>query len=452
MILRDYQVVARDFLQDNPRAGLFLDMGLGKTACVLSALTPEHLPALVIAPKRVAENVWPAEHLLWRPDLCLEVAAGPQTLRIGALTSSAADVVVLGRDNCKDLLTARRRFRTIILDELSSFKGRGSWWKTLKRFTKTADAVWGLTGTPTPNGYHDLWAQLFLLDNGQRLGRTLGSFREAYFQVGRKPNGSPAILPNGVVYKWDLRPGADATIRERISDICLSMSTEGRVHLPPVTYNDIDVELPEPTKVIYRRMADQLLTEIETIYGPEVITARHAGALSNRLSQIAAGFLYPDADEQVGNFRYNRLHEEKTRAVQEVVEGTGGPVLVFYRYRAEAAELQAVFGSGARTINEPGVIDAWNRKEVPVLLAHPASAGHGLNLQHGGHTIVWTSPTWDDEHWEQGNKRLLRSGQTDPVVIHTVMGNGTVDHLVARRLDGKVDLQAAFLAHLEAPL
>lgn len=342
------------------------------------------------------------------------------------------------------------KWRTVVLDELSGFKNRGSqrWkaackllWGSWVRPNQRVPRIIGLTGTPSPNGLMDLWAQIYLLDGGARLGTTLTSFRSRFFTEGRR-------LPNtAIVTEWILRPGAEAKIHSLIDDLCLSMSTEGRIDLPPVTRNLVELELPPGVMKSYRRMKDDLVTDLSLI-GGEIHTAQNAAVLTNKLSQMSAGFLYVDEADLRGG-QYTELHREKVRALEEIVEGTGSPVLVFYRYNAEAEMIRAAFPS-AESINSPNAVKRWNAGEIPLLLAHPASAGHGLNLQHGGHTIVWTSLPWSLEEWEQANKRLARQGQKNPVVIHMLMARRTVDSVILERLTGKADVQTALLRHLEA--
>lgn len=451
--LHPYQEVARDYLRQRDRAALFLDMGLGKTAATLSALEPRHLPALVVAPKRVAENVWPTETKLWRPDLRVAVAAGGPAGRAKAIASNA-DIVALGRDNlAAELRHVRERgFRTVILDELSSFKNRAAKrWKAANLLINrdphsTVAHVWGLTGTPSPNGLLDLWGQIALLDNGERLGKNITTYRSRYFFPGRQ-------LPSGVIIEWNLREGAEAKIHAKLEDIALSMETDGRIELPAVTENRVDVELPPAARRIYKSLKDNMLVDLRDLLGGEVHTAKNAAILSSKLSQVSAGFLYPDTDEfGVKPDGYQTIHDEKLTALSGIVEeAQGSPILVFYRFQAERDMLRKRFKQ-ARTIDEPGVIDEWNAGKVPLLLAHPASAGHGLNLQYGGHTVVWTSLDWDLELWEQGNKRVARQGQTHPVVIHLLMGRNTVDHIIRASLDDKAFTQNALLRHLESPL
>lgn len=442
MRLHPYQEVAVQHLHRHPRAGLFLDMGLGKTAITLRALTPDHLPALVVAPKRVAENVWHVEAAKWRPDLRVALAVGRPDQRAKALDDPRADVIVIGRDNLADVGT--RRFQTFILDELSGFKSRGSKrWRAAKRISASSDYVWGLTGTPSPNGLMDLWAQMYILDGGERLGTTLTGFRNRYFSPGYQ-------LPNGVIASWDLRPESESAIHRKIDDICISMTSDGLIDLPPVTHNSVEVPMTPQTRALYRKMKDDLVVDLE-ILGGEVHTVATAAILSSKLSQISAGFMYVD-DADIRGQLYDVIHHDKVRAVQEIVDGTGSPVLVFYRFKAEEEMLTEALKDLVHKIDEPDAIERWNAGQIPVLLAHPSSAGHGLNLQHGGHTVVWTSLPWSLEEWEQGNKRVARQGQTDPVIIHTLVTPRTVDGAIRKRLDGKASVQEALMEHLESPL
>lgn len=456
MKLHDYQEVARDHLQSNGRAGLFLDMGLGKTASALSALTPDHLPALVVAPKRVAESVWPEEVEKWRPDLTIAVAAGSPAQRAAAL-ASGADVVAIGRENIKDVPTLHC-FRTVVMDESSSFKNAATQrWKQMVRILWRGLSLvairrlegrpagvpyrWALTGTPNPNGLLDLWPQLFLLDGGARLGATITGFRSRYFYPGKQ-------LRTGVVTEWIPKPGAEDRIHELISDICLSMTTDGRIALPPVTVNYLNVELPAHVAKLYRTMERDLVADFGLL--GEVHTAVNAAVLTNKLQQMTAGFMFHDDPEATGRGTYDRVHDVKVDAVAEIVEAAmGSPVLVFYRFRPELEALRKRFPD-ARLATERGVLEDWNRGEVGVMLAHPASAGHGLNLQHGGHTVVWTTPTWSLEEDMQANKRLARQGQKHPVVIHYLLARATVDRAVVSALHDKRSAHDALMSYLES--
>jgi len=445
--LHDYQKQAVQFLRERKKAGLFLDMGLGKTCISLTALSEDSLPALVVGPKRVVENVWETEAALWRPDLRVVVAKGAPKTREAAL-ASGADIVVIGRDNLADAVPHAGRFRTLIMDELSGWKTRASLrWKAAKKITAspTVTHVWGLTGTPSPNGLLDLWAQMFLLDGGLRLGTSIGGYRNRYFV----PSGQ---LANGVVTGWDLRPGADKRIHTLLEDLCLSMDTEGKVALPLVTYNTIHVPLPAQARKVYKDMKNGLVADLDLL-GGEIHSAMNAAVLSSKLSQICAGFMYVD-DADIRDRAYDVIHKEKANVVAEIVEGTGSQVLVAYRFQAELDLLKQALGSRAHTLDEPNVIAKWNSNtgQVPVLLAHPASAGHGLNLQHGGHTMVWATVPWSLEEYMQMNKRLARQGQQHPVVIHHLVAPHTVDEAIQQRLAEKKTVQQALLDHLGSPL
>ena len=441
--LHDYQKVAVEHLQRNPRAGLFLDMGLGKTAATLRSLRPEDLPVLVVAPKRVATDVWPLETQVWRPDLTLSRATEGPAQRQQALRADT-DIVVIGRDVIADAVPLAKRFKTFVLDELSSFKsntaGRS---RAALKIANVTPKVVGLTGTPSPNGLLDLWHQMKILDGGARLGKNKGGYQSRYFTPGWQ-------LPNGVVTSWDIRPGADKRIHALIDDICLSMSSDGRIELPPLTLNKVSVPLVGPAKTLYKEFQKTLVADMEVL-GGEVHTAGSAAILSSKLSQVTAGFMYVD-DADLRDGQYDVVHRAKIDALIEILDGTGNPVLVFYRYKAEKEMIMAALKGRAHTIDEKDSIVRWNRGELPVLLAHPASAGHGLNLQHGGSTIVWTSLTWSLEEWEQGNKRLHRQGQKDPVIIHTLVSPGTVDEAIVARLTEKKTVQQALMDHLESPL
>lgn len=441
--LHSYQEIAVEFLRDRGRAALFLEMGLGKTAICLSALEPRHLPALVVAPKRVAEFVWPTERDLWRPDLSVALAAGRPERRMAALTSGA-DIVVIGRDNLADVEKSGAEFQTFIFDELSGAKNpRTRRFKAARKIADRAPYFWGLTGTPEPNGLLDLWSQAYLIDRGERLGKAFTHYRDRYFTPGRQ-------LSTGVITEWIPRPGVDQRIHALLGDICLSMSGEGRLDLPPVTVNTVEVPMSRATKKIHDDLKRDLVANLDLLGGREHYAA-NAAVLSSKLSQLSAGFLYHESDGGPSQ-GYDVVHTEKVSAVEEIVEGTGSPVLVFYRYRAEKEMLLKALGKRAHTIDEPGIVDRWNRGKVPVLLAHPASAGHGLNLQHGGHTIVWTSLPWSLEEKQQADKRLARQGQKHPVVIHEIITPKSIDPMIRAALGNKDAAQAALLDYLESPV
>lgn len=437
MRLHAYQEAAVQHLREHDRSALWLDMGLGKTATVLSALEERHLPALVTAPARVVRDVWPQEAATWRPDLRVVPVVGTPAQRARAW-AAPADIYCVSHQLLGEA-DRRHTWHTLIIDEASGFKNRQSRrWKHARLLSRRPGCghVWEMTGTPSPNGLLDLWSQIYLLDQGQRLGSTLTQYRERYFV----PTGQ---LRSGVITGWAPRLGAPERIHALLEDIVLSMSAGGRLDLPPISYNTIGVDLPAGVRRIYRQMATSLVADLSLV-GGVVHTAASAAVASNRLSQISAGVLY---DDQGGG--YDILHRAKINALEELCMYASSPVLVFYRYRAERELIEAALPDAVH-IDQPGSVAAWNRGEIPVLLAHPASAGHGLNLQRGGHTIVWTSLPWSLEQWQQANKRLLRQGQEHPVVVHVLEGRGTIDSQIRRVLDKKADVQSALLQHLES--
>lgn len=441
--LHPYQRRAVAHLWRWPRSCLFLEMGLGKTATVLQALTPEHGPVLVVAPKRVAETTWPTEAATWRPDLTVEVAAGTAANRRRVLSESTADVVTVGRDNVADI--PAKRFRTVVLDELSSFKNRSTArWRATMKVCKTAAYVWGLTGTPSPNGYLDLWAQMALIDRGVRLGKSLGSYRSRYFTASD-------YIAGGKPVGWEPKPGAQKWIDRQLSDVCVSMRAEDYLDLPPVIHNTVTVPVPSAkVQRAYDSMRRELVAQVDDSTD---VTAMSAAVASGKLSQITSGFLYLDDEPGVpaaakGARRADELHRAKMDAVRELVEQvTEGGVLIFYRFLWERDQLAKMLPE-AEDVKTPGVIERWNAGQIPVMLAHPASAGHGLNLQAGGHTIIWTSPTWSLEGYLQANARLARQGQTRPVIIHHVIMAGTVDEQVRAVIEGKRSTQDALMIAL----
>lgn len=446
--LHAYQVRAIEHLHSGGQ-GLFLDMGLGKTAVVLQALTQDHLPCLVFAPQRVADEVWEVERDLWRPDLSMQVfksAIGPTReypnaveRRQAMLRAATADVVVVPRDLASDFGKRKHRYRTVVLDELSGYKTKGTdRWRTTRYVSTQVRDVWGLTGTPVPNGYMDLWAQVFLLDKGRRLGTTLGAYRDRYFNPLRTHR------QTGQVIKWGLKVGAEDAINALLEDLCLSMKKEDYLDLPDLVFNEVKVSMPARARRAYDDLEDTLVADLR-ILGGSVHTAANAAVLTSKMRQVTAGFLYEDGDTS----RLDRLHDEKTRALQEIVDGTGSPVIAFYQFdEGEKRNILARI-EGARSIDSPNAVRDWNDGKIPVLVAHPASAGHGLNLQRGGHTQVWTSLPWPQDEWQQGVSRSHRQGQEHPVVVHVLIVPGTIDRVMYTSLKNKGNVQDALMDYLK---
>lgn len=402
---------------------LMLDMGLGKTAVALQALTDEHLPALVAAPKRVAELAWPAEAAKWRPDLTVAVAVGRPQQRLAALDSDA-DIVALGIDNLGDARVGR--WRTLVFDESSLLKSAATKrWKLAKGLAPHSENVWLLSGTPAPNGLLDLWSQIYLLDQGERLGSRITIYRDRYF----RPSG---WIAGGKVVRYEPLDGAQAAITAAISDIVISMRAGDWLDLPPETHVDHKIDMPASARANYDDMRRKMVAQLSEVD----IAAANAAVVTGKLSQITAGAIIDSVDGRV-----HHLHGAKVDAVAEIAASTDGPLLVFTRFRFEREAL--VRHLGAATINDSDAIPRWCAGEIPILAAHPASAGHGLNLQTGGHTIAWTTPTWSSEQWRQANARLARQGQIHPVIVHRIVAPQTVDGIMLGVVGGKIRTEDA---------
>lgn len=393
---------------------------------------------LVIAPKRVAEDTWTREHRKWDHlnDLTVARVLGAPAQRRRALASDS-DIYVIGRDNVVWLVEHYLRlkqgwpFDMIVIDELSGFKNpQAKRFRALRKAAPAAKRIIGLTGTPSPNGLMDLWAQVYLLDRGERLGKTLGAYREKYFKAGARSG--------YVVYKWIPIRGAEEEIERRISDICVSMSAADYLTLPKRIDNIIPVQLSPVELMKYRQLEKDQIISLEG----EDIVAPNAAAVMTKLLQLANGNVY-SAEGTVVPF-----HDKKVEALAEIVDTSGSPVLVFYSFKHDLDAIQKAIPE-ARILNNEKDIADWNGGKVQVLLAHPASVGFGLNLQDGGHTIVWYGPTWSLELYQQANARLYRQGQQKPVIIHHLIAEGTVDEQVMRALESKDTSQAALLAALK---
>ena len=391
---------------------------------------------LVIAPKRVAEDTWTRESTKWDhlKGLRISPVLGGPVERRKALEAEA-DVYVIGRDNVQWLVEHLGRhwpFDMVVIDELSSFKNpQAKRFRALRKVMPRVDRVVGLTGTPSPNGLMDLWAEIYLLDQGERLERTIGAYRELYFRPGAS-NGH-------VVYQWLPRRGAAETIERKLSDLCVSMSAADYLKLPERIDNVIPVKLQAAELEKYRELERE---QVLSLGDDQTIVALNAAAVMNKLLQMANGCVYTDGGA------YAAIHERKLEALQEIIETTDEPVLVFYSFRHDLEAIKAGI-SEAEELTGPESIARWNAGEIRVLLAHPASVGYGLNLQDGGRVIVWYGLTWSLELYQQANARLYRQGQTKPVIIHHLVAEGTVDEQVMRALQAKDTSQAALLAALK---
>lgn len=445
-IPHDYQryCIVRIIRQNN--IGLFLDMGLGKTVITLSAFYTlkfrgEITNCLVIAPKKVAESVWQQEAEKWEhlQGLRFSLVLGSEKKRIEAL-NQVADVYVINRENVEWLCEFYKKlpFDMLVIDELSSFKSSSS-----KRFRALAKRrgdfkrIVGLTGTPSPNGYIDLWSEIYLLDGGESLGKRIGQYRALYF-TGFTFGGRYAV-------KYKLANKAcQIAIKEKIKPLCVSMSAEDYLKMPKLFYNKIPVELNEFEMMKYNFMKENYLLPFQ---GGEVITASSAGVLTGKLLQLCSGAIYGE------NREVQQFHTQKLEVLKEVVENlvnSGENILLFYIFQHEKERiLETLKSYKIRVLTSEKDITDWNKGEIEILLAQPQSASYGLNLQSGGRNIIWYSLTWNLEHYQQANARLYRQGQTKPVIIHHLIARGTIDEAVFVALRKKENVQNYLLESLK---
>ena len=441
--VHEYQNYCIDFILDHPVCGIFLDMGCGKSIITLSALWLLALDSfdigkiLIIAPKRVAESTWPKEMAKWEhlSGLSYSLVLGSKKQREEALERKAS-VYIINRENVAWLVENYRwDFDTVVIDELSSFKSNQALrFKALKKVRPLVQRVIGLTGTPAPNSLLDLWPQLFLLDRGQRLGRFIGGYRERFF-VPDKRN-------REVVYSYKPREGAEEKIYELISDICISMKAVDFLNMPEKISNRIEVELEQKERQLYDDFQREMCVSLGN---DEELDAMNAAGLSNKLLQMANGAVYGEGKKVL------RIHDRKLDALEDLIEAANGkPLLVAYWYKHDLARIRERFD--VRAIDTEQDIDDWNAGKIPVALIHPASAGHGLNLQEGGSTIVWFGLTWSLELYQQLNARLWRQGQKNTVVIQHIITRGTHDEDVIKALEAKDMRQSALIAAVKARL
>ncbi len=444
-IPHDYQAYCIDYLLEHPAAGLFLKPGMGKTSIALTAADRLMYDSfsvskiLVIAPLRVAEDTWSRESEKWDHlrHLRISKVLGDAKTRKAALAAEA-DVYCINRENVPwlvDLYGLGWPFDLVIVDELSNFRNPSARrFKALRKVRPLIKFIWGLTGTPRPRSLLDLWAQLYLLDRGERLGKTVTEYKNRYFTPGRR---------NGyVIYEWIPRPGAEAEIYSKISDLCVSMEARDYLKLPELVETSRLVPLSQEAREQYEQMEREAVLEL----AEGVIDAGSAAAVNGKLLQIAGGAVY-DEDRAV-----HELHTAKLDVLEDVLEEANGePVLVAYRYQHERDRIMARFPQAVQ-LKDSETIAAWNRGEIPLLLAHPAGAGHGLNLQDGGHIIVWFGPTYDLELNEQFNDRLFRQGQKETTSIIYLVAEGTVDLDAMASLESKADGQEAMMRAIKARL
>lgn len=448
---KKHQQIAAQFLADKDRCALFLDMGLGKTVVTLTrikelvdALVIRR--ALVIAPLRVAESTWGAEAAKWDhlAGLRVSIVCGDAKKRRKALAADA-DVYVINRENTQwlvDGLGGKWPFDCVVIDELSSFKNpKSKRFRSLRRVIKLSDYVIGLTGTPAPNGYMDLWPEIYLIDSGEALGKTLTAYRDKYFIPGAR-NGQ-------VIYEWLLKSGAKDVIDSRLKPFCLSMSKEDWLTLPPITYNKLYVRMNGDERRLYRKMMqEKVLPILDGAVGSlddmdSAVVGATAAALSNKLLQMANGSVYDDTGSAI------HIHWHKMEALIELFDSVGDNLLVFYSYQHDRDKILAYFPDVARVLEGPKDIEDWNAGKIRLLLCHPASAAYGLNLQSGGHTVVWYGLPWSLELHTQANARLYRQGQEHPVMVHYIVCENTLDEKVLAVLEQKDAVQQGLLNALK---
>lgn len=436
-----YQEYATNWILNKDKVGLLMDMGLGKTVCTLTAIEEliynyfDIVKALVIAPLRVAEDTWTVEAEKWDHLKHLKISKilGNEKERRAALNIKA-DIYVINRENVVWLVKECGKhwpFDMVVVDELSSFKSpKSQRFKALRKVR--AKRIVGLTGTPSPNGLMDLWSEIYLLDQGERLGRTLTSYRDQYFM--------PDKRNQNIIFSYKPKEEAEEVIYKKLSDICISMKAEDYLELPERIDNIIPVNLQKDVEEKYKKFEKELLLPLKD----SDIVANNAAVLTNKLLQFANGAIYDENDEVV------EIHNEKLKALEEIIEAASGkPVLIFYAYKHDRDRLKKYFKS-AKELKTLEEIKKWNNGEIEIMLVHPASAGHGLNLQAGGNIIIWFGLTWSLELYQQANARLYRQGQKQNVIIHHLVARGTIDEDVMKALENKSVGQEVLLQAVKA--
>ena len=440
----EYQVYATEYILNHPIAAVLLDMGLGKSVITLTAIFDLTLDSflvrkvLVIAPLRVARDTWPAEIEKWDhlKGLSYSVAVGTEKERIDALKKQST-LYIINRENVDWLVHKSGipfHFDMVVIDELSSFKSYGAKrFKSLLKVRPSVNRIVGLTGTPSSNGLMDLWAEFRILDLGQRLGRYITHYRNTYF--------TPDKRNAQVIFSYKALPGAEDKIYKQISDITISMKSIDYLKMPECIVNEVSVSLNEKEWNIYSKFKDEMVTKL----GDEEIDAVNAAVLSGKLLQMANGAVY-DSENKT-----HIIHDKKLDALEDLIEGANGkPVLVAYWFKHDLERIKNRFS--VRQIKASKDIEDWNDGNIPIAVIHPASAGHGLNLQSGGSTLIWFGLTWSLELYQQTNARLYRQGQNETVIIHHILTKGTIDEDVMTTLTRKEETQASLIDAVKAKL
>ncbi len=444
----NYQIFATNYIETHPISAVLLDMGLGKTIITLTALNDllfdsfEAHRILVIAPLRVARDTWPAEVDKWDhlQNLIYSVAVGSESERRTALIQPA-DIYIINRENIQWLIEESGlpfQFDTVVVDELSSFKSyQAKRFRALMKVRPKVKRIVGLTGTPSSNGLMDLWAEFRLLDMGQRLGRFIGQYRNNYF--------SPDKRNGQIIYSYKPLPNAENQIYQKISDITISMKSTDYLQMPELVVTETVVRLSEKERDRYEELKRDMVLSLTD----GEVTAANAAALSGKLCQMANGAIYGDE-----GFVHS-IHERKLDALEDLIESANGkPVLVAYWFRHDLVRISERLTKRNipfSRLDTAESIQCWNRGEIPVALIHPASAGHGLNLQSGGSTLIWFGLTWSLELYQQTNARLWRQGQTsETVVIQHIITKGTIDEQILSALSKKNMTQTALIDAVKA--
>lgn len=440
----DYQRYATDFIINNPISAVLLEMGLGKSVISLSAINELMLDyfdvsrTLVIAPLRVANSTWPDEIKKWDhlKHLNYSVVIGSEKERLDAL-KKPAHIYLINRENVDWLITKSGipwKFDMVVIDELSSFKSyQAKRFKSLLKVRPKLKRIVGLTGTPSSNGLMDLWAEFRLLDMGERLGRYITYYRQNFF--------IPDKRNQQMIFSYKPKDGAEKKIYSLISDITISMKSKDFLKMPECVMNEVIVTLSDKEQKLYDSLKQDMVLSLEE----NEIDAINAAALSNKLLQMSNGAVYNDDKESL------HIHDRKLDALEDLIEGTNGkPVLVAYWFKHDLEKIKDRFD--VREIKSAKDISDWNEGKIPVALIHPASAGHGLNLQAGGSTLIWFGLTWSLELYQQTNARLYRQGQDSTVVIHHILTKGTIDEDVMKALKAKEKIQDALIDSVKARL
>ncbi|WP_278833290.1 SNF2-related protein [Porphyromonas cangingivalis] len=442
--LHPYQLRAIEYIHTHPASGLLIDMGLGKTVSTLTALEElmysefEIGRVLVIAPKHVALNTWPDEIRDWSHlnHLTYTVITGSKDKRERLLTEKT-DIHLINFENLVWLCEHLGKlwpYDTVVIDELSKIKNPSTKrFKALRKIRPLMSRVIGLTGTPTPKGLIDLWSQVYFLDQGERLGKTIGEYRRRYFY--------PGASSGHIVYEYKLRQGADKEITDKISDICISMKAEDYLSLPKCSFHEVKVTMSSVEADRYKTFCKELIIGLDG----QDITAANAAVLSNKLQQLTSGAIYTEEGD------YIITSESKIEVLVDLVEASTSPILVGYNYTHEKERIMNAIPN-AVDIRSSEDIKRWNSGEIHCALGHPASMGHGLNLQKGGHTLVWFSQTWSLELYQQMNKRLDRQGQKMPVQIYHIIMRDTIDERIMNALRDKTETQNRLMEAVKAEL